>query len=195
MDERIRQMKQYLRPRIFPRDLIFMLTGVLSIVLTIAFSVSTMIRYLETGVFTSGTWEGLVVLLVLTFASFSEGIYKNIKFGIQLRKWEQNGDMYDILRDFESAEPMYDGKVMMGTKYAFGKNCGTAIAYANIERIYEYVHSTNGIRDQKIIQVKMLNRKTHNLCYLKVYKKTVEKEMAIIQTVLERNPAVKIGAR
>lgn len=194
MDEQVRQMKRYLRPRIFSRELFFLIIGALVIFIVIRFYIPTIKAYIETGNFDIvSTWEVSVLVLFCIFLCALEGIYKNIKFGNQLRKWKKTDEVYDITRDFGRATPMYNDRVMMGTEYAFGKNCSSAIAYADIDRVYEYVHSTNSIKDQRMIRVKMTNGKQLDLCYLKVYKKEPEEETAIIQTILERNPAVKLG--
>lgn len=194
MDEQIRQIKRYLRPRIFSRELLFLIIGVLSVGFTISFFVRTIKVYLETNVFNiTGIWEVSTFLLFCIFLCSLEGIFKNIKFSNQLHKWKKTGQMSDILRDFECARPMYDGRVMMGREYAFGKNCSAAIAYADIDRVYEYVHSTNSIKDQRMIRVKMINGKKCDLCYLRVFKREIEEEMTIIQTILERNSSVEVG--
>ena len=195
MDEQIRQMKKYLRPRILSRELPLLVASFLIVCITVLYSVCGIMIYFKTGFFPSNMREFLIIFLCLVVFCFFEGIYKSVKFRIQLRNWESTGEMYHIIRDFERARPMYDGRIMMGTKYAFGKNCSVAIAYADIERVYEYVHSTNVIRDQRILRVRMINRHTHDLCHLKVYRKKPEEEMAIIQTILEHNPSVKVGAR
>lgn len=194
MDEQIRQIKRYLRPRIFSRELLFVIIGVLSVGFTIRFYVRTIKVYLETKVFDiTGIWEISIFLLFCIFLCSLEGIFKSIKFSNQLHKWKKNGQMSDILRDFECARSMHDGRVMMGREYAFGKNCSAAIAYADIDRVYEYVHSTNSIKDQRMIRVKMVNGKQCDLCYLRVFKRETEEEMAIIQTILQRNPSVEVG--
>lgn len=194
MDEQIRQIKRYLRPRIFSRELLFLIIGVLSIGFAISFFVRTIKVYLETKVFDiTGTWEVSIFLLFCIFLCCLEGIFKSIKFSNQLHKWKKTGQMSDILSDFECAKPMLDGRVMMGREYAFGKKCSAAIAYADIDRVYEYVHSTNSIKDQRMIRVKMINGKQCDLCYLRVFKREDEEEMAIIQTILERNPSVEVG--
>lgn len=194
MDEQIRQMKQYLRPRIFPREITLLLAAALSISIIILFIFVEIVHYLETGSL-SDRWIVFFFWLFCLLVSFLGGIIRNMQFEDQLRIWEQTGDIYDILADFESAKPMYGGRIMMGTKYAFGKNCGAAIAYANIERIYESVRYVNVFfRDQRHMQVKMINEKMHNLCYLKMFRKKTE-ELAIVQTILEHNPTIKVGFR
>ena len=195
MDEQIRRMKKYLRPRILSRELTLLIPSVLIVCITVLYFVCGIIIYFETGFFPSDMWGFLIVLLCLVVFCFFEGIYKSVKFRIQLRKWESSEEIYHIIKDFERAIPMYDGRIMMGTKYAFGKNCSVAIAYTDIDRVYEYVHTTNVIRDLRILRVRMINRNTHDLCYLKVYRKKPSEEMAIIQTILEHNPSVKVGAR
>ena len=193
-DEQIRQIKRYLRPRIFSRELLFLIIGGLCVSFTISFSVHTIKVYLETKVFDiTATWEFSIFLLFCIFLCSLEGIFKSIKFSNQLHKWKKTGKMSDILRDFECAKPMHDGRVMMGREYAFGKHCSAAITYAYIDRVYEYVHSTNSIKDQRMIRVKMISGKQYDLCYLRVFKRETEEEMAIIQTILERNPSVKVG--
>lgn len=194
MNEQIRQIKRYLRPRIFSRELIFLLIGALCVWIVISFFIPAIITYLETKELDIVTiWEVSVALLFLIFLCSLEGIFKSVKFSNQLHKWEKTGEMSGILRDFEGAIPMLNGRVMMGREYAFGKNCSMAITYADIDRVYEYVHSTNSIKDQRLIRVKMINGKQHDLCYLKVYKKETEEEMEIIRAILERNPSVKVG--
>lgn len=195
MNEQIRQIKRYLRPRIFSRELLFLIIGVLSVGFAISFYVRTIKDYFETGVFDIiSTWEVSTLLLFCIFLCCLEGIYKSIKFSIQLHEWKKTGEMSDILRDFEHARPMHNDRVMMGREYAFGKNCYMAVAYADIDRVFEYVHSTNSIKDQRKIRVKMINGKQHDLCHLRVLKRENEEEMAIIQTILEHNPSIKVGA-
>lgn len=194
MDEQIRQIKRYLRPRIFSIELPFLIIGGLVVYFAVSFSVRTIKVYLETKAFdVISILEVSIVLLFCIFVCTLKGIIKSVKFSNQLHKWKKTGQMSDILRDFECASPMHDGRVMMGRECAFGKNCSAAIAYADIDRVYEYVHSTNSIRDQRMIRVKMINGEQCDLCYLRVFKRETEEEMAIIQTILERNPSVEVG--
>ena len=195
MDVQLRQMKRYLQPRIFSRELMFLIAGVVCIVVAGSLFVRSLKIYLATGVYyyINGTKEVLIFLIFCVFLCSAEGIYKSIKFRKHLHDLKQTGEMSNVLSDFEYATPMFGGRVMMGRKYAFGKKCGTAIAYADIERVYEYVHSTNSIKDVRMIKVKMITGKKCDLCYLKVFKEEPEEEMAIIKTILERNPSVQVG--
>lgn len=196
MDKQIREIKRYLRPRIFSGELMYLnlMIGFICVSSAISFFVHNIKIYLETKVFNvTTTLPFSAFLLFCIFLCCTEGIYKSIKFSIQLGKWKKTGQMSDILRDFECAKPMHNGRVMMGKEYAFGKNCSAAIAYADIDRVYKYVHTINFIRDQRTIRVKMTNGKECNLCYLRVFKIDTEEEKAIILTILDRNPSVELG--
>lgn len=197
MDVQLRQMKRYLNPRLFSRDLISLIGGTLLIVVMISISILCFKAFLVEGVSDIEDIEAYgTIILFFCFVAFIfsiEGIIKRIRLGKQFRRLEQYGEMSKVLSDFEYARPMLDGKVMMGSDYAFGKKCGVIIAYADIDRVYEYVHYTNSIRDQRMIKVKLIDGKHYDLCHLKVFKKKFEEEMAIIQTILERNPSVQVG--
>lgn len=197
MDVQLRQMKRYLNPRLFSRDLISLIGGTLLIVVMISISILSLKAFLMEGVSDIEDIEayGTIILFfcLVAFIFSIEGIIKKIRLGKQFRKLEQYGEMPNVLSDFEYAIPMLGGRVMMGSEYAFGKNCGVVITYADIDRVYEYVHYTNSIRDGRMIKAKMINGKEYDLCYLKVFKKEFEEEMAIIQTILERNPSVQVG--
>ncbi len=138
---------------------------------------------------------GTVVALIFFIAFLSSviGIINRIKFRKQLRELKMTGEIEKVLNDYEHARSMYDGKLKMGNLYAFGKRSNAIIRYADIERVFEYVHYTNAIRDQRMLKVRMKDGKEFELCHLKVFKKRFNEENEIIRVILERNQEVQVG--
>lgn len=146
-------------------------------------------------IITNADGYGMVIVLIFfnAFLLSIHGIIKRIKLRKQLRELEQTGEMVKVLNDYEHARSMYDGKLRLGNFYAFGKGCNALVKYADIDRVFEYVHYTNSIRDQRMLKVRMKGGKEFELCHLKVFKKRFDEEAQIIRIILERNPEVQIG--
>lgn len=182
-----RRLKKYLQPGLFTGKIVF----IMGVIFLIAYILTLNgIRVLP------GT-EGydMIVILIFFIALIASvpGLIQILRLRKQLRELEQTGELPQVLNDFESAESMYNGKVMMGDSYAFGKGCSAVIRYEEVERVFLYEHYTNSIKDERMLKVKMKNGKTFGLCRLKVYIRKEEEETEVMEMVLSHNPDAQIG--
>lgn len=185
LSKSVRRLRRYLQPDIIAGKIVFCV-GIIIFTMYILSKFGFKIMPNTDG-------YGIVVVFIFFISFLISGmdIMKRIRLQKQLHELEQSKEMPKVLKDFEYARSMYDGKLMMGNFYAFGKGCGAIIKYTDIDNVFEYVHYTNSIRDQRILKVKMKNCKEYDLCYLKVFKKRFEEERQIVEIILKHNPSVK----
>lgn len=184
--EILSKMKKYLAPQLIIGGIVFVV-GVIMLAMFLA---------LKT-VFGINPIDGFDTIIGLTFflsflASIT-GVIEKFKLNKQIKSFKESGELKRVLNDFQFAQPMYNGGTMLGKEYIFGNKCTAIVRYKDIARVYLYVHTTNSVKDQRILMAKLKNGKEVKLCYLKVYKKTAEDEKAIIDAILRNNPYIHIG--
>lgn len=183
----LRRLRRYLQPGLF--------TGKIVFIMGVIFLIAYILTLNGMGILPGTEGYDMVVVLIFFIALVASvpGLIQIIRLRKQLRDLEQTGELPRVLNDFESAERMYNGKVMLGNSYAFGKGCSAVIRYEEVERVFLYEHYTNSIKDERMLKVKMKNGKTFGLCRLKVYFKREEDETEIMEMVLSHNPDAQIG--
>ena len=182
-----RKLKKYLQPGLF--------TGKIVLIMGVIFLIAYILTLNGIRILPDTEGYDMIVILIFFIALIASvpGLIQIIRLRKQLRELEQAGELSQVLNDFESAERMYNGKVMLGNSYAFGKGCSAVIRYEEVERVFLYEHYTNSIKDERMLKVKMKNGKTFGLCRLKVYFKREEDETEIMEMVLSHNPDAQIG--
>ncbi len=183
----VRRLRRYLQA-----DLT---AGAIALAVTVIFLIMYVMSICGIAILSSTEgYDGIILMLfIITFMLSILGMTKRVKLHKQLRELSRAGEMAKVINDFEHARSMYDGKIVMGNFYTFGKRCSAVVKYEYIVRVYEYVHYTNYIRDGRQIKAKLRNGKEVELCILKVRKKRFDEEMQIIKIIQERNPSVQIG--
>lgn len=185
----LRRLRKYLQPGLFTGKIVF----IMGVIFLIAYILTLNGMRVLPG--TEGYDTIVIFIFFIALIVSVPGSIQIIRLRKQLRGLEQTGELPQVLNDFESAESMYNGKVMMGDSYAFGKGCSAVIRYEEVERVYLYEHYTNSIKDERMLKVKMKNGKTFGLCRLKVYIRKEEEETEIMEMVLSHNPDIEIGVR
>ncbi len=187
MEEQILDsMKKYLSPKIIVATIVF----AISIIMLVIFLILKPVLNIE-------LFEALCsivgIISVVAFLSSIAGIISKVAINKQIKAFEESGELKNVLYSFQSAQPMYNERIMLGNDYIFCKGRPVILRYCDIDRIYLYIHSTNAVKDQRILKVKLINGKHIELCNLKVYKNTEDEENAIIDFILRKNPNIQLG--
>ena len=133
---------------------------------------------------------------IIALSSFSVlmGMSERRYLNDTLRKLAQNpAEQQKLLSDFNKGNK--NDRVILGEYYIIGCHTGTVVPYEQISRVYQYVHSTNGFNDSKILKATLFEGRTVDLCKLPLRdkKNIVVEEM--ITCILHKNPEIYIGFR
>ncbi len=111
-----------------------------------------------------------------------------------LRKSEQNPtEKQKLLSDFNNGDK--NDRIILGEYYIIGRHTGTIVSYEQISRVYQYVHSTNGFNDSKILKATLFEGRTVDLCKLPLRDKKNVVVEEIIAYILHKNHRVYVGYR
>lgn len=186
--EIISEMKKYLAPQLIIGGIVF-IAGIIMLLVFI----------LLKPLFGVKPFDGFDTIIGLTFfLSFGAsvtGVIEKFKLNKQIKAFKESGQLNRVLNDFQFAQPMYNGGIKLGKEYIFGNKCTAIVRYSDIAKIYEYVHTTNSVKDQRILMAELKNGRCIKLCCLKVYKNTKADEQAVIEVILRNNPLIELGEK
>ena len=128
---------------------------------------------------------GLIMLLIGLMQFFStRRLFKKI---------ETEGLAERLEEEFRQAVPMADGKVRMGSQHVFIKGGSKIPEYAEIRKIYQYVHKTNYVEDRRELRYEDPAGKVVTLCRLQTRGRSDNEMIQIIAFIQTKNPGIKIG--
>ena len=98
-------------------------------------------------------------------------------------------------QDFDKAMPMRKNSIKFGEQYVFMKRSGRILKYSEITQVYQYIHKTNGVEDQRLLKYVDTKGKTRKMCKLDLRGKSDIELTTIIALLLKKNPDIKVGYR
>ena len=151
---------------------------------------------------------GLFVLL-LGFLLFSEGAkpiglfifgvltvltlipqWKSKKFYKEL---EVKTSLLQLQNDFDKSIPFCDGKLRLGDQWIFCKGQQQVVAYGEIARVFEYVHKSNFVENERRLMYRSSKGKDISLCKLALRGKSDAEVTRVLSLLLQKNPNIQIG--
>ena len=116
-------------------------------------------------------------------------------FASFLKKIKAEG-IYELAKkDFESAVSLVEDRVRLGKNYIFSKGKSRLLKYEDIVQVYQYVHKTNFIENERALMYVDINGSTRKLCNLKLRGASDGDAMKMIGIIVQNNPNVKVGYR
>ena len=79
--------------------------------------------------------------------------------------------------------------------WIFIKGSGKLLEYSEIVQIYQYIHKTNFIEDERALKYRDSKGKERRLCRLELGDKSKDEMLQMIDIICRKNPTVKIGYR
>ena len=136
-------------------------------------------------------YYGLVVFLVILGLSLIPQ-YKSKKF---YEKLEKHGDLPQVVADFEGAVAMRKNTVRFGEHWVFMKGKEKLLAYEDIRQVYQYIHKSNFIENERALKYVNSKGKAKVLCKLELRGKSDEELAKMVAIILSKNPELKVGYR
>ncbi len=109
------------------------------------------------------------------------------------KKIENEGKTEQMETEFQKAVPMAEGKLRMGSQHIFIKGGGRIPEYAEIRKIYQYVHRTNYVEDRRELRYENPAGKVTTLCKLRTRGKSDKDAIEIVAFIKEKKPDLMIG--
>lgn len=116
--------------------------------------------------------------------------WKDRKF---FRSLEGGNQLEQVAADFTAAVSMRKNRIRFGRRWIFCKGKCRLVRYEDIRQIYQYVHRTNFMEDDRALKYVDSNGKTRVLCKLELQGKSDEELHKMADLILSKNPGVKIG--
>lgn len=117
-------------------------------------------------------------------------LWKSRKF---FKILEDSNQMDMVLQDFSAATPMRKDQIRFGQRWIFCKGKAFMIPYERVHQVYQYIHKTNFVEDERWLKCVDDQGKTRKLCRLDLRGKSDAELQSMIRLIWSKNPGVKIG--
>lgn len=136
-------------------------------------------------------FSGLAVFVGILLLSVIP-LYRSRRFFSQL---EKECVVEAAAADFARALPAREDRIRFGEKWIFTKGSATLVRYEEITQVYQYVHKTNFIENQRLLKYVDTKGKHKTLCSLRLRGKSDEEAKQMMIMIYRKNPTIKIGYR
>ena len=111
-----------------------------------------------------------------------------------IRRLEEEGELSNVIMDFQKGEKLFGDAVRVGNKYIIGKGTNCIISYKDIKQIYQYIHKTNHFEDYRSLRA-YTNDGTKDICQLPSNGAGEQTVRQLIMYICAKNPNIKVGYR
>lgn len=132
----------------------------------------------------------LVMLAIVAISLLP--LFRGVNF---FKTLEEDPAHIAIERDFEYAVSMRDDRVRFGEYYIYIKRSGRLLKYSEITQVYQYVHKTNFVEDERALKYVDTNGKHRKMCKLELRDNSNAELSMMVSMILKKNPYVKVGYR
>ena len=109
-----------------------------------------------------------------------------------IRRLEEEGELSNVIMDFQEGEKLFGDAVRVGNKYIIGKGTNCIISYKDIKQIYQYIHKTNHFEDYRSLRA-YTNDGTKDICQLPRNGAGEQTVRQLIMYICTKNPNIKVG--
>lgn len=109
-----------------------------------------------------------------------------------IRRLEGEGELSNVIMDFQKGEKLFGDAVRVGNKYIIGKGTKDIVAYKDIKQIYQYIHKTNYFEDYRSLRV-CTDDGTKDICQLPRNGAGEQTVRQLIMYICTKNPNIKVG--
>lgn len=172
------ELKKYIKPS---SSIIFLGAGLLAVAIWCGFNT---------------TFPYLIAFIILGllggFLAYT-GITSIRDVDRMIQMYTENGTIDQIVDEFQNARSFAKGNLCLGETYVFGKKKGKILSYEDITRVYQYVHKTNFIEDNRELRVDTRGNGTVSLCGLSLRGKSDDELKEIVTMMYLHNQQIRIG--
>ena len=134
---------------------------------------------------------GITSVVGVLFVLVGQSKTKN--FRLALKRLTDRNRIGTLLYEFENAGRAFGDSVILGDTFIIGKGMGVIVQYSDIRRVYQYVHSTNGIEDTRLLRAELVSGREADLFMLPHSGKGDEELNNVINYMCSINPRIKVG--
>lgn len=109
-----------------------------------------------------------------------------------IRRLEEEGELSNVIMDFQEGEKLFGDAIRVGNKYIIGKGTNCIISYKDIKQIYQYIHKTNHFEDYRSLRA-YTNDGTKDICQLPRNGAGEQTVRQLIMYICTKNPNIKVG--
>ncbi len=171
------------------KSLALMVAGIIFIAFTVILSVC----FIVAGAFSKELIIAAGVMLLMGGLLMAVYFVSLSKLNKNIAKIEMNNGLEILLNDFENAGRAFNDRVVLGDVFIIGKNTGVIVSYGEITRIYQYIHSTNGVEDTRMLKANLAEGRTVDLCALQLRGKSDDELNQVCAYICSKNPDVRVG--
>lgn len=144
--------------------------------------------------FAGGKFQGASLFLIALGLLFGYlVINEGLKARRRVREYEESGKLREALPDFDASREMLGGQLRLGEQNLYGKKMGLILPYSDIARMYQYVHKTNFVEDNRLLIALTRNGKRHNVCKLERRGKSDTELSMVLAFIRAKNPDIQFG--
>lgn len=137
-----------------------------------------------------------LALIIVGVVFFGIGIHGKLDAMKKSQELAASAEFPWMAAEFETAQRFCSDTLRLSENYIFSK--GTfPHRYYEIERVFQYVHQTNGIEDRRELKARYAgpnNKSTEvMLCQLKTRGRSDADAMQIVSIICSKNPSVAVG--
>ena len=134
----------------------------------------------------------MAVFAVLALMEAVSDISKISRFISQIKYIRSGKEYDDILEDYDNSTEYLDGKVKAGTRYIFGKKCGSVIEYSGIRFAHCITRKNYGYANNLFVEIITTDGSRHKLCKLHANDKTAALANSFMKELKARSPEADI---
>ena len=132
---------------------------------------------------------GCIACCVLMFGVI---LFRTVKQKRYVGQLEQNGELEAVLQDFVNADSFINGKLKMGVRNVYCKNC-RPVSYYEIGKVYQHIKKTNGVETDRFLVLEDDEGKRIARVAIKLAGKA-DMDVAMIMTRMKHeNPEIYLG--
>ena len=135
----------------------------------------------------------LVIMLIVGMLFVIMGTSRSSNFRMSMRNIRIRHRENELLYDFENAGRAFSDRVILGDSFIIGRGTGAVVPYSEIRRVYQYIHTYNGIEDKRILRAELTNGRKIDLCTLPHNGVGNEELNNVMNYMRAVNPRIQLG--
>lgn len=140
-----------------------------------------------------GQFGIFLLFLGIAAAVSSPLVWKLYSLRRRIGEIEVNGQLPLTVKEFTEGKPMLDDALRLGKSMMFGRGMGTIVEYRELNRVYQYIHRTNGVLDRRALKVRFTDDSERYLCTLPRRRPDNAELLAVLAIIQASNPSVHFG--
>lgn len=134
-----------------------------------------------------------VLFIALAVAIFGVAIAAFVNFSKEMKRLEEEGLYEQMEYEFAAAVQYFSDKLRLGDGCVFPRYGGKVLRYEDIAKVYQYIHKTNGVENDRELRAATSAGKVVTLSKIALRGKDDDEVNKAVAALLEKNPSIHPG--